>query len=130
MFLLMEQCISGQFICLFDCFYVIDLSTLYFMWLHTNCFSQRMKEAERERMNKLEQLDNKATLQFQRNLIMASHWSRALLKFRGKLKGSELDPENSHPIVFSEFWSLLNSNSVQFMEYSNFGQTISGKWSH
>ncbi|RWR92814.1 putative inactive ATP-dependent zinc metalloprotease FTSHI 4, chloroplastic [Cinnamomum micranthum f. kanehirae] len=86
---------------------------------------ERLKEAERERMNKLEQLDNKATLQFQRNLIMASHWSRALLKFRGKLKGSELDPENSHPIVFSEFWSLLNSNSVQFMEYSNFGQTIS-----
>ncbi|XXG87170.1 hypothetical protein AAC387_Pa11g1923 [Persea americana] len=86
---------------------------------------ERLKEAERERMNKLEQLDNKATLQFQRNLIMASHWSRALLKFQGKLKGSELDPVNSHPIVFSEFWSLLNSNSVQFMEYSNFGQTIS-----
>ncbi|KAF6136312.1 hypothetical protein GIB67_042797 [Kingdonia uniflora] len=44
---------------------------------------------------------------------------------RGKLKGIEWDPENSHRIGYSDFWKLLNSNNVQFMEYSNFGQTIS-----
>lgn len=57
---------------------------------------------------------------------MASYWSRALLTMRGKLRGTEWDPENSHRIDFSDFLRLLNSNNVQFMEYSNYGQTISG----
>ncbi|KAE8694119.1 hypothetical protein F3Y22_tig00110788pilonHSYRG00467 [Hibiscus syriacus] len=56
---------------------------------------------------------------------MASCWSRALLTLRGKLKGTEWDPENSHRIDFSDFMGLLNSNNVQFMEYSNYGQTVS-----
>lgn len=43
----------------------------------------------------------------------------------GRLKGTELDPENSHRIDFSDFWKLLNSNNVQYMEYSNYGQTVS-----
>lgn len=57
---------------------------------------------------------------------MASYWSRILLTMRGKLKGTEWDPEHSHRIDFSDFMKLLNSNSVQFMEYSNYGQTVSG----
>lgn len=57
---------------------------------------------------------------------MASSWSRALLTMRGKLKGTEWDPENSQKINFSDFWTLLNSNNVQFIEYSNYGQTMSG----
>nr|DAD39922.1 TPA_asm: hypothetical protein HUJ06_014245 [Nelumbo nucifera] len=86
---------------------------------------QKLKDAERERINKLEQLENKANMQLERQLVMASCWSRALLTMRGKLKGTEWDPENSHRIDYSEFWRLLNSNNVQFMEYSNYGQTIS-----
>lgn len=58
---------------------------------------------------------------------MASSWSRALLTLRGKLKGTEWDPENSHRIDFSDFLRLLDSNNVQFMEYSNYGQNLSGK---
>uniref|UniRef100_A0A803KX36 AAA+ ATPase domain-containing protein n=2 Tax=Chenopodium quinoa TaxID=63459 RepID=A0A803KX36_CHEQI len=56
---------------------------------------------------------------------MASEWSRTLLTMRGKLKGTEWDPVNSHKIDYSEFMSLLNTKNVKFMEYSNFGQTIS-----
>ncbi|KAI3990961.1 hypothetical protein MKX01_026145 [Papaver californicum] len=86
---------------------------------------EKLKNAEKERINKLEQLQNKANMQLERQLVMASCWSRALLTMRGKLNGTEWDPENSHRIDYSEFWGLLNSNNVQFMEYSNFGQTIS-----
>ncbi|KAJ4715289.1 ATP-dependent zinc metalloprotease FTSH [Melia azedarach] len=86
---------------------------------------EKLKDAERQRINKLEELDRKANVQLERQLVMASNWSRALLSMRGKLKGTEWDPENSHRIDFSDFWKLLNSNNVQYMEYSNYGQTVS-----
>lgn len=86
-----------------------------------------MKDAERQRINELEELEKKANIQLERQLVMASSWSRALLTMRGKLRGTEWDPENSHRIDFSDFLRLLNSNNVQFMEYSNYGQTISGR---
>ncbi|CAK9146940.1 unnamed protein product [Ilex paraguariensis] len=86
---------------------------------------ERLKDSERDRINKLEELDRKANVQLERQLVMASDWSRALLTMRGKLKGTEWDPENSHRIDYSEFRRLLDSNNVQFMEYSNYGQTIS-----
>ncbi|MBA0831463.1 hypothetical protein Goarm_015929 [Gossypium armourianum] len=86
---------------------------------------EKLKDAERQRINKLEELERKADLQLERQLVMASCWSRALLTLRGKLKGTEWDPENSHRIDFSDFMGLLNSNNVQFMEYSNYGQTVS-----
>lgn len=85
-----------------------------------------MKELERGRLNKLEEFERRANVQLERQLVMASDWSRALLTMRGKLKGTEWDPENSHRIDYSEFQRLLNSNNVQFMEYSNYGQTVSG----
>lgn len=88
---------------------------------------QKLKEVEKQRINKLEELDNKANIQLERQLVMASYWSRFLLTMRGKLKGTEWDPENSHRINYSDFLRLLNSNNVQFMEYSNYGQTISGR---
>ncbi|XP_073003729.1 probable inactive ATP-dependent zinc metalloprotease FTSHI 4, chloroplastic [Typha latifolia] len=86
---------------------------------------EKLKDKERQRVEKLENFERKADLQLERQLIMTSCWSRALLAFQGKLKGTEWDPENSHRIDYSEFRRLLNSNNVQFMEYSNFGQTIS-----
>ncbi|KAK9110394.1 hypothetical protein Sjap_018454 [Stephania japonica] len=86
---------------------------------------EKLKNAERERINKLENLENKANMQLERQLVMASSWSRALLTMQGKLKGTEWDPENSHKIYYSEFLRLLNSNNVQYMEYSNYGQTVS-----
>jgi len=87
---------------------------------------QKLKDAERQRINNLEELETKANMQLERQLVMASYWSRALLTMRGKLKGTEWDPVNSHRIDFSDFWRLLNSNNVQFVEYSNYGQTMSG----
>ncbi|XP_051144774.1 probable inactive ATP-dependent zinc metalloprotease FTSHI 4, chloroplastic isoform X2 [Andrographis paniculata] len=86
---------------------------------------ENLKEAERERMNKLEEFERKANTQLERQLMMASEWSRALLTMRGKLKGTEWDPENSHPIDYSDLKRLLESNNVQFMEYANYGQTVS-----
>lgn len=87
---------------------------------------QKLKDAERQRISKLEELERKANVQLERQLVMASSWSRALLTMRGKLKGTEWDPENSHRIDFSDFLGLLNSNNVQFVEYLNYGQTMSG----
>ncbi|XP_024449102.2 probable inactive ATP-dependent zinc metalloprotease FTSHI 4, chloroplastic isoform X2 [Populus trichocarpa] len=86
---------------------------------------EKLKEAERKRINKLEELERRADIQLERNLVMASNWSRALLMMRGKLKGTEWDPENSHRIDFSDFLRLVNSNNVQFMEYANYGQNVS-----
>ncbi|XP_050371779.1 probable inactive ATP-dependent zinc metalloprotease FTSHI 4, chloroplastic [Argentina anserina] len=86
---------------------------------------EKLKDAERQRINELEELEKKANVQLERQLVMASNWSRALLTMRGKLKGTEWDPENSHRIDFCDFLRLLDSNNVQFMEYSNYGQTIS-----
>lgn len=88
-------------------------------------FFEKLKDSERERISKLEEFERKANLQLERQVVMASDWSRALLTMRGKLKGTEWDPENSHTINYSEFWKLLNSNNVQYMEYSNYGQTVS-----
>lgn len=87
---------------------------------------QKLKEAERERINKLEELERKANVQLERQLVMASDWSRALLTMRGKLKGTEWDPETSHKIDYSEFKRLLDTNNVRYMEYSNYGQSVSG----
>ncbi|KAH7566053.1 hypothetical protein JRO89_XS08G0074500 [Xanthoceras sorbifolium] len=86
---------------------------------------EKLKDAEKQRVEKLEEVDRKANVQLERQLVLASSWSRALLTVSGKLKGTEWDPENSHRIDFSDFWQLLNSNNVQFMEYSNYGQTVS-----
>ncbi|XP_019160938.1 PREDICTED: probable inactive ATP-dependent zinc metalloprotease FTSHI 4, chloroplastic [Ipomoea nil] len=86
---------------------------------------EKLKEAERERVNSLQEFERKANVQLERQLVLASEWSRKLLTMRGKLKGTEWDPENSHRISYSDFQRLLNSNNVQFMEYSNYGQTVS-----
>lgn len=86
---------------------------------------EKLKEAERERINKLEELERKANVQLERQLVMASDWSRALLTMRGKLKGTEWDPETSHRIDYSEFKRLIDTNNVQYMEYSNYGQSVS-----
>lgn len=91
----------------------------------SNRLFERLREAERERISNKEELERKANLQLERQLVMASDWSRTLLTMRGKLKGTEWDPETSHRINFSDFMKLLDSNCIQYMEYSNYGQTIS-----
>ncbi|XP_071710338.1 probable inactive ATP-dependent zinc metalloprotease FTSHI 4, chloroplastic [Rutidosis leptorrhynchoides] len=86
---------------------------------------EKLKETEKERINKIEELDRKANTQLERQLVMASNWSRTLLTMQQKLKGTEWDPETSHKIDYSDFLKLLDSNNVRFMEYSNYGQTVS-----
>ncbi|CAN6475819.1 unnamed protein product [Victoria cruziana] len=83
---------------------------------------EKLKDGEQE---KLVHLQRKADIQLDRMLTMASTWSRVLLSLQGKLKGTQWDPENSHRIDYSEFRRLLDSNHVHFMEYSNYGQTVS-----
>ncbi|XP_058786532.1 probable inactive ATP-dependent zinc metalloprotease FTSHI 4, chloroplastic [Vicia villosa] len=86
---------------------------------------EKLKESERKRVNELEEFERKANVQLDRQLVLASSWNRALLSFRGKLKGTEWDPEDSHKIDFSDFLKLLDSNNVRFIEYSDYGQNLS-----
>ncbi|XP_074295565.1 putative inactive ATP-dependent zinc metalloprotease FTSHI 4, chloroplastic [Silene latifolia] len=86
---------------------------------------EKLRNAEIERVKKQEEFENKANVQLERQLVMASEWSRTLLTMRGKLKGTEWDPVNSHRIDYSDFLRLLNTKNVKYMEYSNFGQTVS-----
>ena len=80
----------------------------------------------KKRVDEMEELERKANVQLDRQLVLASSWNRALLTFRGKLKGTEWDPENSYRIDFSDFLKLLDSNTVKSIEYSDYGQTLSG----
>lgn len=111
---------------IFDIYARVHISVGTYVLMRKVNRAQKLKEAERKRMDELEEFDKKANVQLERQLVMASSWSRVLLTLRGKLKGTEWDPENSHGIEFSDFLRLLESNNVQFMEYSNYGQTISG----
>nr|QKY65071.1 AAA-type ATPase family protein [Passiflora biflora] len=86
---------------------------------------EKPRDAERERINKREEFERRADMQMGRQLVMTSDWSRKLLTIRGKLRGGEWDPYNSHRIRFSDFYKLLNSNYVKFIEYSNDGQALS-----
>ncbi|KAG9136657.1 hypothetical protein Leryth_004446 [Lithospermum erythrorhizon] len=86
---------------------------------------EKWREAERERINNKQEFERKANVQLERQLVMASEWSRALLQMRGKLKGTEWDPVNSHTIDYSDFKRLLELGNVHFMEYANYGQTVS-----
>ncbi|CAN1288028.1 Probable inactive ATP-dependent zinc metalloprotease FTSHI 4, chloroplastic [Linum perenne] len=86
---------------------------------------ERLREAESKRISELEEMERKSNLQLERQLVLASEWSRKFLTMRGKLKGTEWDPETSHGIDFSEFLKLLDSNNVRFMEYSEYGKTVS-----
>lgn len=96
------------------------------MKIHVQVVNLREKLCVQNRVNEMEELQRKANVQLDRQLILASSWNRALLTFRGKLKGTELDPENSHRIDFSDFLKLLDSNAVKSIEYSDYGQTLSG----
>uniref|UniRef100_A0A7N0U2W5 AAA+ ATPase domain-containing protein n=1 Tax=Kalanchoe fedtschenkoi TaxID=63787 RepID=A0A7N0U2W5_KALFE len=104
---------------------VIEVMRIYVEENESAQLFEKLKNAERQRVNQLEEFDKKAKKQLDRQLLMASCWSRTLLTLRGKLKGTEWDPENSHTITYSDFMTLLNSKNVNFMEYSNYGQNIS-----
>ncbi|KAL9229650.1 hypothetical protein vseg_005095 [Gypsophila vaccaria] len=85
---------------------------------------EKLRHAESERVKKQEELEHRANLQLEREMVMASEWSKNLLTMRGKLKGTEWDPVNSHMIDYSDFLKLLNMKNVKYMEYSNFGQSV------
>lgn len=118
-----SQLFEVEFIICFS-FWLLELNMFRLTWV----FKQKLKDAETQRIEKLEELDRKANVQLERQLVLASSWSRALLTTFGKLKGTQWDPLNSHPINFSDFNQLLESNDVQFMEYSNYGQSLSGMY--
>eukprot|EP00252_Welwitschia_mirabilis_P023411 TRINITY_DN6600_c0_g2_i1.p1 TRINITY_DN6600_c0_g2~~TRINITY_DN6600_c0_g2_i1.p1 ORF type:complete len:851 (-),score=192.60 TRINITY_DN6600_c0_g2_i1:561-3113(-) len=85
---------------------------------------EKIREAEKERIEKMDDLQRKAMIQFEREHVLAASWRNAFLKFIGKLKGTVWDPEPSHKITFSEFWNLLENNQVRFIEYRNLGESV------
>ncbi|KAL9264765.1 putative inactive ATP-dependent zinc metalloprotease FTSHI 4, chloroplastic [Drosera capensis] len=86
---------------------------------------EKLLTAEKERVEKQEEFERQANVQLERQLVVASEWSRALLQWQGKLKGTEWDPEDSHRIDYIDFVKLLDSKNVKFMEYSDYGQATS-----
>ncbi|GAB2232109.1 hypothetical protein Drorol1_Dr00011132 [Drosera rotundifolia] len=86
---------------------------------------EKLLTAEKERVEKQEEVERQAYVQLERQLVVASEWSRALLQWQGKLKGTEWDPEDSHRIDYIDFVKLLDSKNVKFMEYSDYGQAVS-----
>ncbi|KAH9307402.1 hypothetical protein KI387_035313 [Taxus chinensis] len=85
---------------------------------------KKLREEEKQRAEDLDEIERKANLQFERESIVASSWSKELLKLQGKLRGTPCDPENSHDISFSEFWKLLEKKQVKYMEYRDLGQSV------
>lgn len=87
-------------------------------------FFEKVREAERKRVEELNELERKGRIQFEREHILATSWSKPLLKLQGKLKGTAWDPEPSHDIPYSEFQKLLEKHRVRYMEYGNLGQSV------
>ncbi|KAL3677045.1 hypothetical protein R1sor_026993 [Riccia sorocarpa] len=81
--------------------------------------AQQIKEAQ-----ELVELEKQATIQLEREHIQATMWNKLLLQMRGRLKGTMWDPEDSHPIPFSEFSRLLNEERINFLEYAEFGKEV------
>nr|QKY65086.1 AAA-type ATPase family protein [Passiflora tenuiloba] len=77
---------------------------------------KKLRDAQRERMNKQEEFERRADVQMDRQLVMASDCKR---------RATEWNPYNSHRIRFSDFYKLLNSNQVNFIEYTNYGRALS-----
>lgn len=87
-------------------------------------FFEKVREAEKERVEELDELERRVRIQFEREHVLATSWSKPLLKLQGKLKGTVWDPEPSHDIPFSEFQKLLEKHRVRYMEYGNLGQSV------
>lgn len=87
-------------------------------------FFEKVREAEKERVEELDELERKERIQFEREHILATSWTKPLLKLQGKLKGTPWDPEPSHDIPFSEFQKLLEKHRVRYMEYGKLGQSV------
>ncbi|KAL2608746.1 hypothetical protein R1flu_027319 [Riccia fluitans] len=81
--------------------------------------AQQIKEVEEQ-----VKLEKQATIQLEREHIQATMWNKILLQMQGKLKGTMWDPEDSHPIPFSEFSRLLDEERVNFLEYAEFGKDV------
>ncbi|BBN18797.1 hypothetical protein MPTK1_8g05580 [Marchantia polymorpha subsp. ruderalis] len=80
---------------------------------------QEIKETEAEL-----QLERQAVVQLEREHIQSTMWNKFLLKARGELKGTMWDPEDSHPIPYSEFSRLLDEERVNYLEYAEFGKDV------
>lgn len=65
-------------------------------------------------------------VQLEREHIQSTMWNKFLLKARGELKGTMWDPEDSHPIPYSEFSRLLDEERVNYLEYAEFGKDVAG----
>ncbi|KAG6545655.1 hypothetical protein Mapa_012840 [Marchantia paleacea] len=80
---------------------------------------QEIKETEAEL-----ELERQAVVQLEREHIQSTMWNKFLLKSRGELKGTMWDPEDSHPIPYSEFSRLLDEERVNYLEYAEFGKDV------
>lgn len=88
--------------------------------------NQRLRQAEIERTDRLEEARRVLQIQVQREDVMLATWNTFLQRFVGALGGTEHDPIPSHNIPFSDFWKLLEQNRVQYLDYKELGQETSG----
>ncbi|CAM6085693.1 unnamed protein product [Calypogeia fissa] len=87
-------------------------------------FFEKIRAAEIERTAEEEELRRRAMLQAERDFMQITMWKKFIMQLQGKLQGTMWDPEPSHAIEFSEFWRLLESQQVKFIEYTEFGKDV------
>lgn len=89
---------------------------------------QTIRQSEIRRVDEENELERQADIQAERDMIQNTMWSKNILKFQGKLKGSPWDPLPGEDIPYSVFMQLLEQKRVQYMDYGEFGQYVAGSF--
>lgn len=87
---------------------------------------QTIRQSEISRIDEENELERQGEIQAEREMIQNTMWSKNILKFQGKLKGSPWDPLPGEAIPYSVFMQLLEQKRVQYMDYGEFGQYVAG----
>lgn len=93
-------------------------------------FSQTIRQSEIRRLTEEHELERQAEIQAERDMIQNTMWSKSILKFQGKLKGTPCDPLPGEDIPYSVLMQLLEEKRVQYVDYGEFGQYVAGLFYH
>lgn len=85
---------------------------------------ETIRQSEIRRLTEEHELERQAEIQAERDMIQNTMWSKSILKFQGKLKGTPCDPLPGEDIPYSVLMQLLEEKRVQYVDYGEFGQYV------